>query len=216
MHLGKDGEEAIGGIDAWDRDTLDAFRVQNERNHILGYAGREFLVDGNEVCGDAVPCPVVKVELLHVERRRVEVLDRARVKPQVLDWEPVDDIPPLGADIDAMPCEYGEIWEMRECGDDGVYDQERFEMIHVVARWVPLSGVWRDPAVLYCTCDMIVGGIKLETLHCSVEVLQRAESDFILTNVMVGVQEERRDIDYSEEEGLSEVAEDGASECNCA
>ena len=90
----------------------------------------------------------------------------------------------------------------------------RLEIIHVVAWWVSFSGIGRDPGVFYSTSDMRVGGIEIETLYCSIEVLERAESDFIVARLTVfGVEEERGDIDYGEEEGLSEVEEDGAGEC---
>jgi hypothetical protein len=64
--------------------------------------------------------------------------------------------------------------------------------------------------VPHCPGDTIIRRIESETIYDSFEVFTWAESDFLVA--VVGGEEERRDVDYSEKKGLGEVTEVGASE----
>ena len=83
------------------------------------------------------------------------------------------------------------------------------EIVPLVTRWEALPGIGRDPAVSYGLGDMVVGGVELNTLHSSVKVLPRTKSEFRIA--IVGGEEERRDIEYSEQKRLGEVAKVGPS-----
>jgi hypothetical protein len=103
MHLGEDGEEAGGGGDARNGDGVDVVWVYEEGKELVRYAWCELFVYGNVIGDCALPCPVVHVEILDVERRQVWVLNGTGVDPEVVYWESVDDIPPFCVDVDAVP-----------------------------------------------------------------------------------------------------------------
>jgi hypothetical protein len=153
---------------------------------------------------------VVHVEFLYVKGWQIGGVDRTRVKPQVLDRKSVDDIPPLNADVDAMPCKSGEVGKERKCVEDSVYYKLRLEVVSLIAGWEALPCIRRDPALPHCPGNTLVGPVELDSVYSSVEILTWAEGDFLVS--IVGGEEEGRNIEDCKKKWLGKAAKGRASE----